>query len=212
MTANRTNGRARRSFGVVGFAVPLLLALTAGCGGGSDATVLKPSRPTTTFIGPPITAKNPTFHQAVDLDFPGSEIRVLDVSALTSPNVTFLGAVAVWPRDLKKENVGGGPEFPPPGNRGEHPVDQVIPAAETAFVPAGRDAPASVAIAFGFRMNGEGTGAVNGMRIVYEVDGKRKVEVRKIAIVACLPKRCGDRVSQPGFSDSVLRQYGLLPD
>lgn len=210
MTPRATRSRTARLLGAMAPTVAMTLALV-GCGG-SDGPALKPTRPEATFIGPPITTKDPTFHQAVDLDFPGSEIHVLDVSALTSPNVTFLGAVAVWPRDLKKGSVGGGPKFPPPEIRGDHPVDQLIPAAETAFVPEGWDGPASVAIAFGFRMNGEGTGAVNGMRIVYEVNGKRKVEVRKIAIVACLPKHCGDRSTELGFSDGVLRQYGLLPD
>ncbi len=55
--------------------------------------------------------------------------------------------------------------------------------------------------------------SVNGMRIVYEVDGKRKVEVHRIAIVACPPpKGCPGLQKDPDFSDNVLRRYGLLPD
>lgn len=192
----------------------VLLALTAGCGEGSDASALKPTEPEFTFTGPPITTKDPTFHQAVYLDHPGSEIRVLDVTALTSPNVNFLGAVAVWPRDLKGENVGGGPKFPPPGIRGHHPVDQAIPAAETAFAPPGWDTPASVAVAFGFRLDGSDDGAVNGLRIVYEVDGQRKVELHRIAIIACPPPKGCPRegsTDEPDFGDTVLRRHGLLP-
>lgn len=212
MTVDAASDRLRRPRLLAGIVIGALLTLMTGCGDDSDSAALKPSRPETTFFGPPITETNPTFHQALDLDYPGSEIRVLDVSALTSPNVTFLGAVAVWPRDLKKENVGGGPMYPPPGIRGHHAVDEVIPAAETAFVPQGRKEPASVAITFGFRMEGAGNGAVNGMRIVYEVDGQRRVEVRKIAIVACLPKGCADAMDQPGFTESILSQYGLIPE
>lgn len=193
----------------------MLIALIAGCGSDADATTLTPTRPETTLIGPPITAKDPTFHAAVYLDHPGAEIRVLDVDALTSPNVSFLGAVAVWPRDLKGENVGSGPKFPPPGIRGHHAVEEVIPAGETAFVPKGWDGPASVAIAFGFRLNGVEDGAANGMRIVYEVDGKRKTELYRIAIIACPPpKGCrgATKADDPEFTDDILRRYGLVPE
>jgi hypothetical protein len=192
-----------------------LLALTAGCGAGSDTATLKPTDPQTTMIGPLITTQDTSFHNAVYLDHPGAEIRVLDVDALTSPNVTFLGAVTVWPRDLKGENVGAGPSFPPPGIRRSHAIDQVVPPAETAFVPSGWNGPASLAIAFGFRLNGAENGAVNGMRVVYEVDGKRNVKLFRIAMIACPPpKGCGGsgQSDDPDFTDKVLRQYGLLPD
>lgn len=194
------------------FAVAVLVVLAA-CGHGSDEA-LKPVRPETTFTGPPITEKNPTFHQAVYLDHPGSEIRVVDVSALTSPNVTYLGAVAIWPRDLKSGNVGGGPKFPPPAVREHHPFDEVVPATETAIVPAGWNGPASVTIALGFRLEGLDPGAVNGFRVVYEVDGERKVLLERIAIIACLkPKACdGPGFEEPDFGEGVLRKYGLLPD
>ncbi|MBA3745205.1 hypothetical protein [Sporichthya sp.] len=150
----------------------------------------------------------------MDLDHPGAEIRVLEVTALTSPNVVYLGAVAIWPRDLRSGSLGTGPKFPPPRIRGHHAVDQVIPAAETALVPKGWDEPAPVSIAFGFRLDGKEPGAVNGLRIVYEVDGERKVELYRIAIIACAPpKGCrgARQMDDPEFTDNVLRRYGLLP-
>lgn len=192
----------------------MLLTLTAGCGAGSDESALKPTRPAFTFTGPPLTAKDRNFHQALYLDYPGAEIRVLDATALTSPNVTFLGAVLVWPRDLKSGNVGGGPKFPPPGIRGHHRLDEVVPATETTFVAEGSSGPASVTIVFGFRLDGTEDGAVNGMRIVYEVDGERKTELHRIAMIACPPPqgcRGAGRMDDPEFTDNVLRRYGLLP-
>lgn len=192
------------------------LVLSTGCGNGSASTELKPERPQTTFIGPRITASDSNFYQALDLDHAGAEIRVLEATALTSPNVAYLGAVAVWPRDLRQGSaLGTGPKFPPPGIRGHHSLEQVIPAAETAFVPTGWDQPAPVSIAFGFRLDGKDDGAVNGMRIVYEVDGERKVELYRIAIIACPPpKGCrgADRIQDSEFTDNVLRRYGLLPE
>ncbi|MGQ0624691.1 MAG: hypothetical protein ACT4PP_08625 [Sporichthyaceae bacterium] len=193
----------------------VILALTSACGPG-DGSALRPSRPTTTFIGPPITEKNPTFHQTFMIDHPGAQITVLEVTALTSPNVTHLGSVAVWPRDLKGP-IGGGPGFPPPGIRGHHALDEVIPAAETLFEPAGYDEPAAVGIAVGFRLNGTGVGAVNGVRLVYEVDDKRIVDVQRVAIIACLRPKAKDCdgprfLDDPDFADKTLRRYGLLPE
>lgn len=208
----RPAAAAKRSAVAIGVA---LLALTSACSSGSGAGALKPSKPETTFIAPPITAKNPTFHQSLDLDYPGTEIKVLEVTALTSPNVTYLGAVAVWPRDLKEASVGGGPEFPPPGIKGHHALEEVIPATETSFVPKGFEEPASVAIAVGFRLNGSDVGAVNGMRLVYEVDGKKKMELRRIAIIVCFQKKTCDSSNfdrNPHYDKAILRMYGLLPE
>lgn len=72
-----------------------------------------------------------------------------------------------------------------------------------------------MSIAFGFRLDGKDDGAVNGMRIVYEVDGERKVERYRIAIIACPPpKGCRgpSRIGDAEFTDNVLRRYGLLPE
>lgn len=192
----------------------VVVSALAACGSGSGDESLEPAKPTTTFTGPPITVKDPTFHVSFYLAYPGSELKVLEVTALTSPNVTSLGAVTVWPRDLLDGNVGGGPKFPPPDIKASHTLGEVVPASETTFVPKGFDGPGDVAVSVGFRLEDQSVGAVNGVRIVYLVDGKRKVEVHRTAVIACVkPKSCRG----PGFNDDpdfatkTLRTFGLLP-
>lgn len=207
--------RRRPSARLLCAAAAAVLVLTAGCGTDSNEATLKPTQPESTFTGPPLTAKDRNFHQALYLDYPGAEIRVLDATALTSPNVTFLGAVVVWPRDLKSGNVGGGPKFPPPGIRAHHGLGEAVPAAETSFVREGSSGPASVTVVLGFRLDGTENGAVNGMRIVYEVDGERKTELHRIAMIACPPpKGCRGAGfgTDPDFEETTLRRYGLLPE
>lgn len=192
----------------------VMVSAVAACGSGSGDESLKPARPTTTFTGPPITAKDPTFHVSFYLDHPGSELKVLEVTALTSPNVKSLGAVTVWPRDLLNGNVGGGPKFPPPDIKASHALDEVVPASETTFIPKGFEGPGKVAVSVGFRLEDNGVGAVNGVRIVYEVDGKRKVEVHRTAVIACVkPKSCRGSAfgDDPEFETKTLRSNGLLP-
>lgn len=189
-----------------------LAAMRSIQGGGGDAFEL--TRPTTTYIGIGVTAQDPNFHVSVDLDHtPGATIRVVEVLAHTSSNVDFLGAVAIWPRDIKDVSVGAGNEFPPTSVNGTHPVNQVVPSAETLFKPKGLNAPAAVDVVAGFRLRAGDIGAMNGIRVVYEVDGKRLTKDSPQAGIACKPKGCDGPTGSddPDFQNRVLREAGLLP-
>jgi hypothetical protein len=182
-----------------------------GQGGGSDSYEL--ARPTTTHGGIAITQQAPEFHIGVGLEFPGSTIQIIDVQAHTSPNVDFLGAVAVWPRDIKKFNVGAGTGYPPPNVKGSHPISEPVPATETLFAPKGFGGPGEVSVAAGFKLREGEIGAMNGIRIIYEVDGKRMTEDSAQAGIACLPKSCDrpDGSDTTDFNTRILREAGLLP-
>lgn len=180
--------------------------------GNSDSFEL--TRPTTTYIGIGVSEQDRNFHVGVDLDhMPGSTVQVLDVQAHTSPNVDFLGAVVVWPRDVKSIGVGAGIKFPPAKVKGTHPIDAPIPAEETLFEPKGFGAPGDVTVVAGFRLREGDVGAMNGIRVVYEVDGKRVTKDSPQAGIACLPKGCDGPTGtdDPNFQTRVLREAGLLP-
>lgn len=184
------------------------------CGSGDDGA-LKPSRPTTTAVGSfGVTDTQRDFHLSFTIDHPGSVIRVLEVQALTSPNVKYLGAVTVWPRDLPGENMGFGPKYPPPAAKRVHQLNEEIPAAETVVVPAPFTEPPAVHVVTGFRLIDGDIGATNGVRVSYEVDGKQSSETWTVAAIACRkPTGCKGPAGSddPGFEDRVLRAAGLLP-
>lgn len=208
----RQRGAGRRPAFV---AVTLILVSgTSGCGSG-DGQAFKPTRPTTTAVGGfGLTEDQRNFHLSFDIDRPGATIRVLEVEALTSPNVQYLGAVTVWPRDLPGANIGFGPKYPPPKAKTVHPLSEEIPATETLVVPAGFSEPAVVHVVTGFRLLRGEIGAVNGVRVTYEADGKKSTDTWTVAAIGCLrPKDCeGPTGSEdPDFENRVLTEAGLLP-
>jgi hypothetical protein len=184
------------------------------CGSSGDSA-LKPSRPTTTAVGGfGLTQTQRDFHLSFDIDRPGSTIQVVDVQALTSPNVEYLGAVTVWPRDLPGANIGFGPKYPPPKAKAVHPLSVKIPAPETLFVPKGFGEPATVQVVTGFRLLSGDIGATNGVRVTYEADGKKATDTWTVAAIACLkPVSCKGPTGSddPDFEHRVLTEAGLLP-
>lgn len=205
-----SGGRPRPSAAATG-ALALLTGLTA-CGSGEAE--FEPSRPTTTAVGFHVTDSQRDFHLSFRIERPGATIRVLDVQALTSPNVEFLGAVTVWPRDLPGENMGIGLKYPPPKAKAVHEVSEEIPAAETLVVPKPFTEPPAVYVVAGFRLRSGDIGAMNGVKVTYEADGKKSTDTWTVAGIACLkPKMCKGPAGSddPEFENRVLREAGLLP-
>lgn len=135
----------------------LTLALVAGGiafglsnGGGADE--LPHLRPEATFRLENMAAGKTEFSLATPTILaPGKEVQILSVKAAYSPNVEYLGASAVWPRDHQGTTFAGGPGFPSPRQKAHDPLDAVVPAAETSFVPPGQTGPQPVTVTLGFR-------------------------------------------------------------
>jgi hypothetical protein len=156
--------------------------------------------------------KDGRFHVGVaDIEPAGRDVTVLEVTPLMSDTVEFLGAVTVYGRGIKKTNVGAGTSFPPSYVATSHPIGEVIPFAETTYVPRGWDAPAPVEVAAGFRLRpGATAGAVNGIRIVYKVGNKKHTEIKRYAAVAC-SNGCPQMKADRDFPEHYLQQSGMVP-
>lgn len=220
ISAPASVGRSRKSIGaIVAIAVIAVISAAAGAvtwarahSGTDDAFEL--TRPQATYTGFQVTQKSPDFFIGVDLTHPGTRIEVVHVDAHTGPNVDFLGAVTVWPRQIKSVSVGAGLGFPPTDVRGTHALIDPIPSAETLFEPKGFGAPGPVTVVAGFRLRSGEIGAVNGIRVVYKVDGKRMTKDSPQAGIACLKPKCGggpNGSDNPNFDTRVLSEAGLLP-
>lgn len=153
------------------------------------------------------------------LESPGDEISVLEVKPRTSANVEYLGAFSIWPRDALGNNLVTSGGFPArsidPAIR--RPIEQAVPAGETAYASGGeRNEPLPVLVSAGFRITEGGMGAVNGIEVVYEVNGKKVRELFNQVVIACIkPLPCeppNDLPSGDDWEDHVLREFGLLRD
>lgn len=208
-SAPRSGRRHFAALAVVG-----VLAL-GGCGG-EDSSKFTATEPE---AGAVMTLEEPdkTFTlSALYISHPGSELRVLEVEALTSPNVEYLGTVNVWPRDLATNALSVGHGFPAPEIKTHHVMTEVVPAAETD-VPAlpGVASQPALTLAVGFRLVSGDVGAVNGVRAVYTVDGKKTEAIFRDAVIVCAQKRfCkpSNGESDSEFNNRVLTQFGLLPN
>lgn len=201
----------RRTFMAVAGALSFAACMTA-CGS-DTADALKPSRPTTTAVGGfGITEHQRDFHLSFEIREAGATIKVLDVQALTSPNVEYLGAVTVWPRDLPGRNMGFGPRYPPVEAKSVHPLTEVIPAAETLVVPKPFTEPPAVWVVTGFRLLNGDIGSMNGVKVTYEADGEKASDTWTVAAIACRESCKGPTGSDdPNFETRVLGEAGLLP-
>lgn len=206
-----TPSSTRRRLAAIAIAVAIVAVLGA-CGSDGDGP-LKPSRPTTTAVGSlGITETQRNFHVSVDIHRPGSTIKVLDVQALTSPNVEYLGAVTVWPRDLPGVNIGFGPKYPPPKAKAVHELGEEIPAAETLIAVKPFTQPPPVNVVAGFRLLDGDIGAMNGVKVTYEADGKKSTDTWTVAAIACSMTCQESKESEdPDFEKRTLSEAGLLP-
>ncbi|GAA0609044.1 hypothetical protein GCM10009547_08860 [Sporichthya brevicatena] len=153
---------------------------------------------------------------ALYLEHPGAELQVLEVEALTSPNVDYIGGVNVWPRDHAFNALSVGPGYPAPEIKQHHPLTEVIPSTETDLEPLpGTSDPQPLSLALGFRLTSGELGAVNGVRVVYKADGKKRERIFRYALIVCTKTALCEPAGGENESDynkRVLRQFGLLPD
>ena len=221
MTAADGSGRpkSRRRLGVVLTALVVAgacaggIALARGDDGGS--VKFEAADPRAGYIMP-LDGRERTFTlSSLYIDRPGAEIQVLSVEALTSPNVEYIGALNIWPRDLATNALTVGPGYPAPEITKHHAVDEVVPAAETNLAPMpGTSSPQPLALALGFRLVSGELGAVNGVRVVYNADGEKVEEIFRHALIVCTkPRLCEPSrgESESEYNDRVLNQFGLLP-
>lgn len=183
--------------------------------GGNSVGALTPTEPE---LGYAMTLKQSdrTFTLgSIHIRRPGEEIRVLEVRALTSPNIQYIGAVTIWPKDHARQALGIGPGFPAPELKLHHPLDETIPAAQTNIAPLpGVTLPPPLGIAAGFRVVSGDLGAVNGVRVVYTANGKKITEDFRQSVIVCVkPRSCKtpDGEDSAARHDAILNQFGLLP-
>lgn len=183
--------------------------------GGGDAKEFVAADPVAGYTMPLDGSERTFTLSSLYISRPGSELQVLEVQALTSPNVDYLGAVNIWPRDLATNALSVGPGYPAPEIKVHHPIDEVVPAAETD-VPAlpGVASQPPLALALGFRLTSGDLGAVNGVRVVYRANGRTAEETFRHALIVCTkPRLCepAKGESESEYNDRVLSQFGLLP-
>lgn len=193
-----------------------IVVVASGCGGDGDTQEFAAAEPETVYkMGLERTEQTFTL-SSIYINRPGEDIRILEVRALTSPNVQYVGAVAIWPGDFAKNALSVGPGFPAPELKDHHPLDEVVPASETRK-PSAADPNnhPPIAVAAGFRILSGDLGAVNGVHVVYTANGKKNEETFRQALIVCVsPRPCrtpeGQDVST--YQNGILSQLGLLPD
>jgi len=155
-------------------------------GGSSDD--LTPRHPSTVFGTDDLTPTNSTFSVVTAyIRAPGKTVEILRVQPVTTPNVTYLGAITVWPRDFKDSGTDGGMGFPTESQHTTHPaLGVVVPASETTYTEPGNTDPTPLTVNAGFRLSSGDAGAVNGVKVTYRVGKKVKSERSRWAVVVCM--------------------------
>jgi hypothetical protein len=193
-------------------AAVLVLTVSAMAWSSTRSEPDKPASPQVFYQGIHVK-KDHKFHIGlIDIDAAGKDVTVLRVIPTMTPNVEFLGAVTTYGMDEFQGGPGSaGPRFPAPYHRTTHPIGELIPAAKTSYIPAGRNKPAPVIVTAGFRLTSGTEGGVNGIRVVYRVGDKERSEFLRYAAVATTePWRKTDKYADDHY-ENVLRSHGLLP-
>lgn len=209
---------SRRRLVVAVAGVAILAACLGGiavarAGGGADDEFVA-AAPTGGYVME-LKKADPTFTlSSIYIERPG-EVRILEVRALTSPNVEYLGAaVNVWPSEYRTTPLSVGPGFPSPELKVHHPLEEPVPVAEMNLAPQpGVTSPPPLAIAAGFRIVSGDLGAVNGVRVIYTANGERFVETFRQAVIACVKPRPCDEPEGTDFNtwqNGILTEFGLL--
>ncbi|MGQ0631438.1 MAG: hypothetical protein ACT4P1_10365 [Sporichthyaceae bacterium] len=178
---------------------------------GEDLRTVPRIAPATVYELVPFAAGTAFSTSDIAIRDSGEDIEVLDIIPLMSANVDFLGAVAIWPRDLQDYGAVGytGPGFPGPDQQINRPaIGTVVPAAEMRFVPEFLGSVPHLTIPVGFRIREGNRGAVNGLVVVYRRGDDIVREHIRSAIIACVKpvKNCA-----PGRdTDAILRELGLI--
>lgn len=208
--------RARQGLLIAGAAIAVL-----GLGTGliwaretEDAT-LRPTPPEITY-GMVLPEATPEFTMSMMyIERPGTDVTVLSVTPLTSPNVEFLGAFTVWPRDFGAYRIDVTSRYPPKQAKARHPIGELVPAAETAYTTDGGGSE-PLAVAAGFRIRSGDLGAVNGIEVIYEAGDEQVREVFEFAVIACVkPRKCyppEETARDEDWDSDVLRRFGLLSE
>lgn len=171
------------------------MVLATGACGNSPTEALSPRDPRTVVQLEPLRPGQSEFTLSAGLiEAPGKSVEVLAVRVLATPNITYLGAVTVWPRNRESSSETG-IGFPHQGARTVHPAfGVVIPPAETGFVHPGERESRPVRVEGGYRLAGREVGAVNLAEVTYRADGEIRRVRSETAVIACLaPCREQDR-------------------
>ncbi|MGQ0466151.1 MAG: hypothetical protein ACT4QG_12600 [Sporichthyaceae bacterium] len=155
-----------------------------------------------------------TFSAAyLGLEDKGKDLQILKVEARMSPNLEYLGSVAIWPRDVEANGGNPGNKFGYPAYAAHHPAfDIVVPAKELDYQPKGFGAPADLFVTAGFRLVSGDVGAVNGVLVTYRFGGKTKRQFFAHAIVVCkAPNPCKGPNGGTAYSQEILTRFGLVP-
>ncbi|GAA0609040.1 hypothetical protein GCM10009547_08850 [Sporichthya brevicatena] len=148
---------------------------------------------------------------ALYLDETDREISIISVTPLTTANVQYIGARAIWPnQDVYGNWQVPGRGFPRPQVKVSHPVTERIPAHITDFHDE-NGLTHSVRLVAGFRLVSGDIGAVNGIEVVYR-DGDSIVrKVFRVAALACFEREhCVDDNEQDLVYTPTLDELGLV--
>ncbi len=202
-----------RRLGWIVTGVITALLLVVGSSWAWAQTRPEPFRVDTPQIGAAGVAmdRNQVFHIGFDyVKATGKAFQLLDAQAITSTNVEFLGAVAALAQD-GATGVGVGPAFPPKEVTATFPIGTTIPETATDYTPPGWAEPARVALIGGFRLTHGEIGGVNGIRVVYAIDGKRHTAIARHAAVVC-SNGCRQYLdADDDWAHHALRVLNLLP-
>jgi hypothetical protein len=181
------------------------VAAASGCGGGD-------SKPTSgevkaRFSLDPLPAKTSDFTIAtIDIVEPGKQVEILELRPIGTPNLVYLGAITIWPRD-EESRAEGAPGFPGQGIDNYHQaIGTVVPAAETAFQPNGRSGPGRLWVGAGFRLTSGKVGGVFDVEVVYRVNGDERRQRSGRVYLVCKAPCEGDKYTTLGAWDEAVRK------
>lgn len=206
----RPKGRDGRRARLARYSAATLLAasVTSGCGGGSDSGgELTAGEVKARFGLDPLTTKTSDFTIAtIDITEPGKQVEIVEVRAVGTPNLVYLGAITVWPRD-PDSRAEGAAGFPGKGiDKYHQAIGTLVPAAETAFQPSGRSSAGRLWVGAGFRLTSGTVGGVFDVEVVYRVDGDERRQRSGRVYLVCKAPCEGDRYSSLGAWDEAVRK------
>ncbi|MGQ0847438.1 MAG: hypothetical protein ACT4QF_25245 [Sporichthyaceae bacterium] len=149
----------------------------------------------------------------IDIAAPGAQVQIVKVEPLASPNLEYLGAYVVWPRDYEGGGLSIAAAFPSEILQPKrHAIDEPIPTSETNRVDTVNGSPVPFSVTVGFRVL-SGIAGVNGIRVTYRANGETLQRIFPLAVVACLrPGPCLDYSKDLKADRVALRRLDLLRD
>lgn len=164
-----------------------------------------------------VTKNAPEFSSgALYLDTkPGDgDVVIVSVTPLTTANVQYLGARAIWP---SADGPYGnwqvpGRGFPRPQIKESHPITERIPASEAGFTDEWENHH-SIRLVVGFRLTDGDIGAFNGVEVIYRVGERTVRQLFRVANLACFElQHCQDDNLQSLQYSNTLADLGLTAD